>query len=138
LFLHRDDATVVSGTHLAQVGRMTAKSLADRVAAVEAKVGSTSIEEQFREQAELIDRRLSRGFREQAELIDRMFDYRFEEQDKKLAPRFATMERAIGEVQSEVGTLRQDLSTLRKDVSSLQKDMAVVREGIGVLLTKNE
>ena len=47
---------------------MAAKSLADRVAALEAKVGSKSIEEQFREQAEL---------------IDRLFAYRFEEFDKR-------------------------------------------------------
>src|SRR5688572_6439100 len=108
---------------------MTAKSLAARVAALEAKVGSKSIEEQFREQAELIDRRFNQGFREQAELIDRVFAYRFEELDKKWAPRFATMERAIGAVQSDVGTLK-------KDVSSLQKDMVVVREGISVLLKR--
>jgi len=77
---------------------MAAKSLADRVAALEAKVGSQSIEQQFREQAELIDRRFSDAFREQAalidrrfsvafreqaELIDRLFIYRFDEFDKK-------------------------------------------------------
>ena len=74
---------------------MTIRSLADRVEALEAKLGNKSIDEQFRAQAELIDRRFGDSFREQAELIDRMFDYRFEEQDKKLAPRFATMEKAM-------------------------------------------
>ena len=48
------------GTHLAQVCGMAGKSLADRVAALEAKVGGKSIEAQFREQAELIDRRFDR------------------------------------------------------------------------------
>lgn len=62
---------------------MTAKSSADRVAALETKVGSKTIAEQFREQAELIDRRCVESFREQAELIDRLFSYRFEESDKK-------------------------------------------------------
>jgi hypothetical protein len=131
------------GTHLALVGRMTTKSLTDRVAALDAKVGNKSIESQFREQAELIDRRFSDSFREQAELIDRVFTYRFEELDKRLAPRFATMERAIGAVQSnistlqsDVSTLRSDVGTLRKDVNSLQKDMVVVRDGIRVLLTR--
>ena len=47
---------------------MAAKSLTERVAALEAQVGSKSIEEQFREQAEL---------------IDRLFIYRFDEFDTK-------------------------------------------------------
>ena len=76
------------GTHLAQVCGMAGKSLADRVAALEAKVGGKSIEAQFREQAELIDRRFDDEFRQQAELIDKLFAYRFEELDKKWSPRF--------------------------------------------------
>jgi hypothetical protein len=44
-----------------------AKSLADRVVALEGHVGSKTIQEQFREQAEL---------------IDRLFEYRFQELDK--------------------------------------------------------
>jgi hypothetical protein len=101
---------------------MAGKSLAERVAALEIKVGSKTIEEQFREQAELIDRRFDESFRKQAELIDRVFAYRFEELDKKWGPRFATTERA--------------LSTVQRDVSTLQKDMAVVREGIRILLKR--
>ena len=85
---------------------MAAKSIENRVAALEVKVGNKTIHEQFREQAELIDRRLADEFRGQAELIDRLFGYRFDEIDKKWGPQFA----------------------------ALQKDMAIVREGISILL----
>ena len=59
---------------------MSAKSLTARVAALEAKVGSKSIEEQFREQAEL---------------IDRLFAYRFEEHDKKIDIKLAALEERL-------------------------------------------
>jgi hypothetical protein len=101
--------------HLAQVGGMTPKSITDRVAALEAKMGNKSIDEQFREQAELIDRRFTDEFRQQAELIDRLFAQRFEELDHRWSPRFASME---------------------AHVSALQRDMAIVREGIGILLKR--
>lgn len=106
-------------------------------------MGNTSIEEQFREQAELIDRRFTEEFRGQAELIDRVFAYRFEELDKRWSPRFESMERAIdvvqgdvGSLKTSVGTLKTDVSTLKQDVKSLQKDMAIVREGISTLLKR--
>lgn len=87
---------------------MTGKWLVDRVAALEERVGGKSIEAQFREQAELIDRRFDDEFRQQAELIDKFFAYRFEELDKRWSPRFAKME----------------------------KDIAIVREGISILLRR--
>jgi hypothetical protein len=93
---------------------MTTRSLADRVAALEAKVGTKTIEEQLREQAEL---------------IDELFAYRFEQLDKRLGPRFATMDRAIG-------ALHSDVSTLKGDVHSMQKEMVIVREGISILLKR--
>ena len=98
-------------------------------AALEAKVGGKSIEAQFREQAELIDRRFDDEFRQQAELIDKLFAYRFEHLDKKLNPRFGAMERALGVVQG-------DVNMLKSDVSALQKDMVIVREGISILLKR--
>ena len=74
---------------------MATKSLADRVAALEAKVGSKSIEEQFREQAEL---------------IDRLFAYRFEENDKKWD---AKLEQKFEE---KLGPIRIDLAALTNAV----------------------
>jgi len=114
---------------------MAAKSLSDRVAALEAKVGSKTLQEQFREQAEL---------------IDELFAYRFEQLGKQLSPRFIAMEGAIGTLQSDVGTLKHDVSTLKsdvntlkgdvtilqRDVGTLKKDMVIVREGIGILLKR--
>ena len=82
---------------------MAGKSLADRLAALEAKVGGKSIEAQFREQAELIDRRFDDEFRQQAELIDKLFAYRFEELDKKWRSAIRGMERALGVVGSGRG-----------------------------------
>ena len=124
MFSLNDDATVVPGTHLAQIGLM-ANSLANRVAALEVKVGSKTIEEQFREEAGL---------------IDRLFAQRFEELDKRWGPRFAAMERALGVVQTDVSTLKTDVSALKSilknDVSILQKDMAIVRDGVSILLKR--
>jgi hypothetical protein len=114
LFFIADDATFVLGTHLAQLRGMAGKSLTDRVASLEAKVGSKTIQEQFREQAEL---------------IDELFAYRFEQLGKQLSPRFLSMERALSVVQG-------DVSTLKSDVGALRKDMVIVREGIGILLKR--
>jgi hypothetical protein len=97
---------------------MARQSLAARVTALEEKVGHKTIEEQFREQAELIDRRFDEGFRDQAELIDRLFL----ERDKKWDLRFGNMEK--------------DVSVLKSDVSILKKDMTFVREGLGILLKR--
>lgn len=74
---------------------MTAKSLADRVVALEAKVGSKTIEAQFREQAEL---------------IDRLFAYRFEEMDKKWDARLEA------KLESKLKPIQNDLSAVRDAV----------------------
>ena len=91
--------------HLAPARDMAAKSLADRVTALETTVGGTKIEDQFRKQAELIDRRFNDEFRQQAELIDRIFEYRFRELDKKWSPRFASIEKDLVSVREGISTL---------------------------------
>jgi hypothetical protein len=88
-------------------------------ATLEEKVGNKTIQEQFREQAELIDRRFDEGFRSQAELIDR---------------RFLLVDQRLDGIAIDVGALRTDVSALKTDVSALKKDMTIVREGIGILL----
>ena len=75
---------------------MTAKSLAVRVAALEAKVGSKTIEEQFREQAEL---------------IDQLFVYRFDEFDKKWDAKLET------KLEEKLGPIRSDLSAVKDAVT---------------------
>jgi hypothetical protein len=107
LFFLSDDATVVAGTNLAQVDSMSAKSLAARVAALEAKVGSKSIQEQFREQAEL---------------IDRLFTYRFDEYDKKIDLKLAALEDRLEakletKLESKLEPIRTDLKFLKDTVT---------------------
>ena len=102
-------------------------------------MGSKSIEEQFREQAEL---------------IDRLFAYRFEENDKKwdakLDQRFGELKTDVGALKTDVGALKTDVSALKTDVSALKTDvsglkidvntltneMIIVREGVGIILKK--
>ena len=85
---------------------MAEKSLEESVGALEAQLGNKTLEQHFREQAELIDRRFAESFREEAELIDRLFVYRFDEFDKKweakldskLEEKFETKLRPINEI----------------------------------------
>ena len=100
---------------------MAAKSLAERVAALEAQVGGKTIQEQLREQAELIDELLAQ---------------RFQALEGRWNPRFAKMEGTIGTLQTDVATLKTDVATLKTDVKSLQRDMVIVREGISILLER--
>ena len=59
-----DDASVV-GAVFALSPCMAEKSLEERVSAIEAQLGHRTLEQHFREQAELIDRRFVESFREQ-------------------------------------------------------------------------
>ena len=100
---------------------MAKKSLEDRVSAIEAQLAGKTLQEHFREQAEL---------------IDQLFDYRFEQLDKKWGPRFGALERDVSTLKTDVSILKTDVSILKADVSALKKDMVIVREGIGILLKK--
>ena len=106
-----------SGTHLAQVGRMTAKSLADRVAALEVKVGSKTIEEQFREQAEL---------------IDQLFIYRFDEMEKRWDAKLdATLEAKLET------KLEAKLETkLETKLEPIRSDLAAVKDVVKIILAR--
>ena len=64
-------------------------------------MGNKTMEEQFRDQAALIDRRLDESFRSQAELIDRLFL----ERDQKWDVRFERMEKDITIVREGIGIL---------------------------------
>jgi formyltetrahydrofolate synthetase len=102
-----------SGTHIAHVGCMAAKSLADRVAELEAKVGNKTLEEQFRAQGEMLDER-------------------FVEVHQRLDGLAAD----VGVLTTDVRGLKTDVSALKTDVSALKKDMMIVREGVGIILRK--
>ena len=92
---------------------MTAKSLADRVTALEVKVGDKTLQEQFREQGEMLDERFV--------LVHQ---------------RLNEIAADVGVLKGDVGTLKSDVSALKSDVSALKKDMVIVREGIGILLKR--
>src|SRR5215216_6784065 len=102
-----------SGTRFAPGGCMAEKSLAERVAALEAKVGDKSIQEQFREQAEMLD--------------ERFF---------AVHQRLDGIEADVRIVKADVRRLKADVSGLKTDVTALKKDMTIVREGVGIILKK--
>jgi hypothetical protein len=95
------------GTDLA-LRPMAEKSFEERVTILEQNVGSKSLEDRFRAQAELIKRLLDEKFREEAELLDRRFllvDQRFTSVDEQLAV--------------------------------LTRDVAIIRDGVGILLKRS-
>ena len=113
----------VSGT----AGRMAEKTLADRVAALEAKVGSKTIDEQFREQAEL---------------IDRLFTYRFEEFDKtwdaKLGMKLAKLERSLEARLEQTLETKFDakLKPIQADLATVKTDLAAVKDAVTIIVHK--
>lgn len=109
-----------SGTCLAQARCMAAKSLADRVADLEAKVGPKTLEEQFRAQGEMLDER----FVEVHERLD------------GLAADVSVLKADVSVLKVDVSVLKADVSALKVDVSALKKDMSIVREGVGIILRK--
>ena len=122
-FVPGDDA-IVLGTLFALGLFMAKKSLEERVTAIEVQLAGKTLQEHFREQAELIDQR-------------------FAEQNQKWETRFGRLERDVGVLQTDVGTLKADVSTLKADVSTLKadvstlkKDMVIVRDGISILLKR--
>ena len=113
---------------------MTEKTLADRVAALEAKVGSKTIDQQFREQAEL---------------IDRLFTYRFEEFDKKwdakLDSKLGKLERSLEarleqkletKFDAKLKPIQEDLATVKTDLASVKTDLAAVKDAVRIIAQK--
>jgi len=96
---------------------MAKKSLEARVSLIEVQLAGKTLEEHFREQAELIDER-------------------FAIRDAKWDARFWVIERDISTLKADVGTLKSDVATLKGDVDSLKKDMVIVREGLAILLQR--
>ena len=77
---------------------MTTKAITDRLAALEVKVGSKTIQEQFREQAELIDER------------------------------FLLVDQRLDGIAVDVSALKVNVASLKVDAAALKKDMTIVRE----------
>ena len=127
----QDDGSVVVGTDLALLAGMEERPLAaDRVKMVEDKLGTKTLEEHFREQAELINRRFDESFRAQTELLDRRFDESFRAQAEQLDQRFMLVDQRFILVDQRFDRVDATLAGLRKD-------MAIVRGGVSILLTRD-
>ena len=139
LFLHEDDATVVLARFSLMELSMAEKSLQERVSAIEAQLAGKTLQEHFREQAELIDQR----FVEQ----DKKWDVRFRglEGDVKVLKRdvgglkvdVIALKTDVSTLKTDVSTLKTDVGTLKKDVSTLKEDMVIIRKGMSLLLKKH-
>ena len=75
---------------------MVEKSLADRVSALEAKVGSKTLEEQFREQGEMLDQR------------------------------FVHIHQRLDEITTDVGILKTDVGFLKKEVAIIREGISML------------
>lgn len=82
---------------------MSDKSLEKRVTVLEAMMGDKTLEEHFREHAELIDRRFAEVHARFAEI-----HARFTAQDK----RFEAMDERFNRVDHELGMIRRDVGTI--------------------------
>lgn len=113
MFSFGDDATVVwhaSGT----AWSMTEKTLDQRVAILEASMGGKTLEEHFREHAELIDRRFT--------LVDLRFagvHARFNAQDK----RFEAIDAQFSAVHSRLDAMDERFSRIDSEIADLRGDL---------------
>jgi hypothetical protein len=73
---------------------MAERSLEDRVAALEEKVGTKTIQEQFREQAEMLDER------------------------------FAEVNQSLVLVRSDIGALQKDMTIVREGIKIILKKLS--------------
>jgi hypothetical protein len=103
---------------------MANRSLEVRVAAIEAQLAGKTLDEHFREQAELIDKRFA--------VRDAKWDARFRNIERDIK----TLQSDVGILTADVGTLKADVGILKGDVGALKKDMSVVSEGISILLKR--
>ena len=124
---------------------MAEKRLEARISALEAQLGNKTLEQHFREQAELIDRRFADSFREQAELIDRRFADSFREQaeliDRLFIYRFEEFDnRWDAKLEGRLTLLQERVESKfdRADsrLESVQRDVAVIKHAVKAILTR--
>lgn len=100
---------------------MAPDSLADRVAALEVKVGGQTIQEQFRGQAEL---------------IDQLFVLRFDEHDKEWDAKLEMkLEKKLAPIRTDIAHLKVDVAGLKIDVAALKTDLATVKDDVKKILS---
>jgi hypothetical protein len=126
LFSFEDDAAVV-GARFALQPRMAEKTLEERVSLLEAQLENKTLEQHFRELAEL---------------IDRLFVYRFEGLDKKrdakLDVRLANLEDKLDATLSALGESLESRVELRIDarLKPVKADLVIIKHAVGVILTR--
>lgn len=106
---------------------MTDKTLDQRVALLEASMGGKTLEEHFREHAELIDRRFA--------LVDLRFaevHARFTAQDK----RFEAIDAQFSAVHSRLGAMDERFNRIDSEFSVLRGDVTGVHAKLDVILKK--
>jgi hypothetical protein len=99
---------------------MADKSVEERIAALEAKMGSKSLDTRFREQAEL---------------IDQLFLYRFEENDRrwdaKLDARFADFEERL-----DAKFDAKLEAKFESKLAPIYADLAAIKDAVRIILTR--
>ena len=103
---------------------MADKSVEERLRALEVQLAGNTLQEHFRDQAELIHQRLDESFREQAELIERLFIYRFDELDKNWDAKLESR------VEAKLET------KLEAKLKPIRHDLAAVKNSVNVVLTR--
>lgn len=106
---------------------MAEKTIEERLSALEAQLENKTIEQHFREQAEL---------------IDRLFVYRFEGLDKKLEPKLdARLSSLENRLDAKLAALGESLESrvdvrIEAKVKPIKADLAIIKHAVGVLLTR--
>ena len=124
-----------SGTHLARVRRMAGESLADRVADLEAKVGGKTIEEQFREQAELIDKLFIYRFDEMDKRWDAKLDAKLGKLETKFDAKLRTLENFLeARLEEELETKLE--AKFETKLEPIRNDLGAIKDAVRIILTR--
>jgi uncharacterized protein YukE len=126
-----DDASVVGGARLALRCRMAKKSLEERVSAIEAQLGGKTLQEHFREQAELIDRLFAYRFGEMDKRFGERMDRRFGEMDKRFGEK---MDKRFEEM-DERWNVKLD-AKFESNLAPIRSDLAAVKDALKIILTR--
>ena len=147
LFFRGDDATVV-GTVPAAPAAMEDQSIEQRVAVLERHMGGRTLEEHFREHAELIDRRFAE-VHARFTAQDRRFDAieaRFVAIDKRfdaiesrftaIDSRFTAIDSQFVAVHSRFEAMDERFNRVDHEIGLIRRDLSGVRDTVNLILTK--
>lgn len=110
----------------------------ERLSAVEAQLGGKTLEQQFREQAELIDRLFIYRFEELDSKWDAKLDAKLEELEAKLD---AKLEEFEAKVDAKLEALEAKLEAklevkLEEKLGPLRADLAVLKDAVQLILIR--